>query len=148
VELDKYVERGILKPVLRGLCRAPDREEVPCPEPYEAVVFRDFFAAGLRFPYEDFVGEVLQCFNLQIYHLTPNAFARLSMFTMALKMSGCALSVNTFARYYGTHLHKKTVKDKQTKVERVAHYGLYNFVPKKMKGTVQIVSAHRNKWPR
>ena len=67
---------------------------------------------------------------------------------MALKMSGCALSVNTFARYYETHLRKKTVKDKRTKVEMVAHYGSYNFVPKKTKGTVQIVPAYRNKWPR
>ena len=55
---------------------------------------------------------------------------------MALKMAGCALSVNTFARYYETHLHKKMVKDKRTKIEMVAHYGSYNFVPKKMKGTM------------
>jgi hypothetical protein len=41
------------------LCHAPGREEVPCPEPYEAVVFHDFFEAGLRFPCEDFVGKVL-----------------------------------------------------------------------------------------
>ena len=55
---------------------------------------------------------------------------------MALKMIGCALSVNLFARYYETHFHKKTVRDKQTKMEMVAHYGSYNFVPKKTKGTV------------
>jgi len=94
------------------------------------------------------VGEVLQHFHLQIHHLTPNAFVWLSVFAMALKMSGCALSVNTFARYYETHLHKKVVKDKWNKVEMVAHYGSYNFIPKKTKGTVQIVPAYRNKWPR
>jgi hypothetical protein len=94
------------------------------------------------------VGEVLQRFNLQIHHLTPNAFAWLSVFAMALKMCGCTLSVNTFSRYYETHFHKKTVKDKQTKIKMVAHYGSYNFVPKKMKGTVQIVLAYWNKWPR
>jgi hypothetical protein len=147
-DLDKYVEQGLLKSTLRGLCRAPGREEVPRPEPYEAVVFCDFFEARLRFPCEDFVGEVLQCFNLQIHHLTPNAFAQMSEFAMALKMSGCALSVNTFAHYYETHFHKKMVKDKQTKTEIVAHYGSYNFIPKKTKGTVQIVPAYRNKWPR
>ena len=85
---------------------------MPRPEPYEAVVFRDFFEAGLHFPYKDFMGEVLQWFNLQIHHLTPNAFARLSVFAMALKISRCALSINTFARYHKTHLHKKVVKDK------------------------------------
>jgi hypothetical protein len=68
-ELDKYVKRGILKSSLCGLCRAPGQEEVPYPKPYEAVVFCDFFEAGLRFPCEDFVGEVLQRFNLQIHHL-------------------------------------------------------------------------------
>ena len=72
----------------------------------------------------------------------------MGIFAMALKMSGCALSVNTFARYYETHFHKKMVKDKWTKTEMVAHYGSYNFVPKKTKGTVQIVPACRNKWLR
>ena len=67
---------------------------------------------------------------------------------MALKMCGCTLSVNSFTRYYKIHFHKKTIKDKQTKIEMVAHYGSYNFVPKKTKGTVQIMPAYRNKWPR
>jgi hypothetical protein len=60
----------------------------------------------------------------------------MSIFAMVLKMAGCALSVNLFARYYETHFHKKIFKDKRTMVEMVAHYGSYNFVPKKMKGTV------------
>lgn len=110
-----------------------------------SLFFTIFFEAGLRFPYEDFVGEVLQRFNLQIHHLIPNAFAWLGVFAMALKMSGCALSVNTFACYYETHLHKKVVKDKRTKSKMVVHYESYNFVPKKTRGTVTIVLAYRNK---
>ena len=66
---------------------------------------------------------------------------------MALKMSSYALSVDTFARYYETQLHKKVIKDKRTKSKMVAHYGSYNFVPKKTRGTVSIVLAYRNKWP-
>lgn len=46
-DLDDYVVQGLLKSSLRGLCHAPGREEVPRPEPYEAVVFRDFFEVGL-----------------------------------------------------------------------------------------------------
>jgi hypothetical protein len=38
---------------------------------YEAVVFR--FVAGLQFPLEKFVGDVLEHFELQIHQLTPNA---------------------------------------------------------------------------
>ena len=45
-------------------------------------------------------------------------------------------------------MHKKTVKDKRTKSEMIAHYGSYNFVPKKTRGTMTIVPAYRNKWPR
>ena len=63
-DLDKYVEQGLLKSSLRGPCHAPGQEEVPQPELYEAVVFHDFFEVGLRFPCENFVGEVLQRFNL------------------------------------------------------------------------------------
>ena len=59
VDLDKYVEQGLLKASLCGLCRTPGREEVPRPVPYEAVIFHDFFEVGLWFPCEDFVGEVL-----------------------------------------------------------------------------------------
>jgi hypothetical protein len=68
------------------------RREVPRPEPYEAVVFWDFFETGLGFPCEDFEGEVLQRFNLQIHQLTPNAFSRMSVFAMALKMLGALLA--------------------------------------------------------
>jgi hypothetical protein len=74
-DLNKYVEQRLLKSTLRGLCHASGHEEVPRSEPYEAIIFHDFFEAGLRFPCEDFVGKVLQRFNLQIHHLTPNTFA-------------------------------------------------------------------------
>lgn len=42
-DLDDYIERGLLKASLRGLCCAPGREEVPRPKPYEVIVFHDFF---------------------------------------------------------------------------------------------------------
>ena len=67
---------------------------------------------------------------------------------MVMKMSRSELSVNTFARYYETHLHKKVVKDKRTKTKMVAHWASYNFVPKKTMGTVTIVPAYHTKQPR
>jgi hypothetical protein len=82
-------------------------DEKRCPT--RSLTRRSFSMISLRlgcgFPVRIFVGEVLQRFNLQIHHLTPNAFARVGVFTMVLKMSRCALSVNTFARYYETHMH-------------------------------------------
>jgi hypothetical protein len=39
-----------------------------------AVVFRDFFSYGLRFPCTSFLGEVLEAFRVQLHHLTPMLF--------------------------------------------------------------------------
>ena len=43
---------------------APGDEEVPQPKPYDVVVFRDFFFAGLQFLLEPFVVEVLERFDV------------------------------------------------------------------------------------
>ena len=59
------------------------------PKPNEAVVFRDFFLAGLQFPLEKFVSDVLETFGVQLHQLTPNAIARLSVSVMAMKMTRC-----------------------------------------------------------
>lgn len=90
---------------------------------------------------------MLQRFELQIYHLTPNAFTRLGVFAMALKMTGCDLSVDTFAQYYEIQVHRKVIKDKWRKAEMLVEFGSYNFVRKKTRGTISIVPAYRNKWP-
>jgi hypothetical protein len=62
-----------------GVARVPGTEEVPEPEG-ELVVFEAFFVAGLRLPAQQFVGEVLRRFNVQIHQLTPNAVVALSKY--------------------------------------------------------------------
>jgi hypothetical protein len=83
------VNLGYLEPdsLGRDPFRPPGDETVPRLKPNEAVVFRDFFAAGLHFPLEPFVSRVLDLFEVQLHQLTPNAIARLSVFAMAMKMS-------------------------------------------------------------
>ena len=61
---------------------------IPKQRPYEAVVFRDYFVAGLDFPSERFVNELLRRFEIQLHQLSPNAFTQLSVFAMAMKMLG------------------------------------------------------------
>ena len=48
---------------VRDSTRPSGGETIPDPEDDEVIVLKEFFEAGLRFPCEDFVGEVLQCFN-------------------------------------------------------------------------------------
>lgn len=99
---------GLMDAETRALCRPPGTEVIPQPEPYKAVVFHAFFEAGLRFPIEDFLGEVLERFNIQIHQLTPNAIARLGVFAMAMKMMGCRLSIPAFLKFYESHCYVNT----------------------------------------
>ena len=75
--IESYVERGYFP---AGICRPPQAEETPNPEDGECVVFRDFFVAGLRFPLDPAVPEILARFKVKIHQLTPNAFIQLSKF--------------------------------------------------------------------
>lgn len=142
--LDQYVKDRVISPLIRTACRASGSEAVPERQPYEAIVFRDYFVAGLNFPCEPFVEEVLARFKLQIHHLTPNAFARLVVFAMALKMTGCPLNVNTFVRHYDSYFRGKKTTDKRTEVTSHLEFGSYNFVPKNSRHA--IVPVYRNKW--
>lgn len=142
--LDGYVEEGLISSEVRLACRVPGHEEVPAPKAYEAIVFHDFLTAGLRFPCERFMCEVLERFNLQIHHLTPNAFSR---FAMALKMMGSEVEVNTFAKYYESQFHERVVIERPGQTEKRAEFGSYNFIPQKSQGTMSIIPSYLNKWP-
>ena len=80
--IESYVERGYFP---AGVCRPPQAEETPDPQDGECVVFHDFFVAGLRFPLDPKVPEILARFKVKIHQLTPNAFVMLSNFFWAVK---------------------------------------------------------------
>jgi hypothetical protein len=66
------------------LVRFAGEEIIPEPKEDEVVVFKSFFRAGLQFPLNDMIGEVLKNFEIYLHQLTPNAIVRLSVFTWAL----------------------------------------------------------------
>ena len=49
------------------------------PRPNEVVVFRDFFAAGLRFPLDPVVMEVFKLHKVFLHQMTPMSFLRLNI---------------------------------------------------------------------
>jgi hypothetical protein len=117
-------------------------EEVPEPEG-ELVVFEAFFAAGLRLPAHQFVGEVLRRYNVQIHQLTPNAVVALSKYVWATTSYGGQPSVEVFVKYYCLHWQKRMIGDE------VAQFGSCTFTPKTGKTTmevVELVPCARNKW--
>jgi hypothetical protein len=64
----------------KKLVRFAGEETTLTPKDDEAVVFKSFFKAGLRFPLNKVIGEVLENFEIYLHHLTPNAIIRLSIF--------------------------------------------------------------------
>lgn len=62
MDIQDYVNKGYLWPDTGTSFHLPGNETMPRPKPYEAMVFHDFFIAGLDFPLEGFVSEVLERF--------------------------------------------------------------------------------------
>lgn len=120
---------------------------MPRLKPYEAVVFRDFFVAGLHFPLDPFVSGILDQFGVQLHQLTPNAIARLNVFAMAMKMTGSELLVDTFAQFYKIRQRQNKIRNPDTNEEVYSDFGAYIFVPKKLEGGERLVPTFQSKWP-
>jgi hypothetical protein len=64
----------------KKLIRLAGEETTPTPKDDEVVVFKSFFRAGLRFPLNEMIGEVLDSYEIYLHQLTPNAIVRLIIF--------------------------------------------------------------------
>jgi hypothetical protein len=78
----------------------PCGEIVPHPKPDEAVVFKDFFSCGLRFPAVYVLHLVVETFKVQLHHLTPNGILTLSKLCYACETYGAPLDLDTLCAYY------------------------------------------------
>jgi hypothetical protein len=72
----------------RKLVPFAGEETTPASKDDEVVVFKSFFRAGLRFPLNEMIGEVLKYFEIYLHQLTPNAIVRLSIFILPFKAKG------------------------------------------------------------
>jgi hypothetical protein len=63
-----------------GSARELGEEVIPEPVADEAVMFEEFFAAGLRMPPHPVLTDILVKFHVQIHQLLPNAFAQFSKY--------------------------------------------------------------------
>jgi hypothetical protein len=79
-DMSMMIKLGYFGEAEKKLIRFGGEETTPTPEKDEVVVFRSFFRAGLRFPLNEMIGEVLENFKIYLHQLTPNAIVRLSVF--------------------------------------------------------------------
>jgi hypothetical protein len=77
--------------------RADDGEKtMPTPEENEVVIFRSFFKAGLRFPLNRFVFEVLKIYQVYLHQITPEAIIRMGIFVWAVRSQGLEPNAKSF----------------------------------------------------
>jgi hypothetical protein len=79
-DMPMMMKLGYFGETKRKLVRFAGEETTPAPKNDEVVVFKGFFRAGLRFPLNEMIGEVLKNFEIYLHQLTPNAIVRLSVF--------------------------------------------------------------------
>ncbi|TVT98686.1 hypothetical protein EJB05_55994, partial [Eragrostis curvula] len=145
-ELAMYVERGYFE---AGRACCPGDEEIPQPKPNEAVVFRDYFEAGLRLPALFILQRVLNAYGIQIHLLTPNTFVQLSKFIWAVRTFNAKVNYEAFLHFFSCHLqNKKVFYDNDV---LLLQYGVCTFQPrsfsKKSKlEKVALIAASRNRW--
>jgi hypothetical protein len=124
----------------KKLARFAGEETTPTPKDDEVVVFKSFFRAGLRFPLNEMIGEVLENFEIYLHQLTPNAIVRLSIFIFALRSQGMDPNAEAFCRVHELHYQTKAGADGLHE-----NFGCYNFAYRK--DTKALVLSYRTKWP-
>jgi hypothetical protein len=122
--------------------RADDGERiVPTPEDNEGVIFRSFFKAGLRFPLNRFVVEVLKIYQVFLHQLTPEAIIRMGIFVWAVKSQGLEPNAKSFC-----NIHELVYETKLWGKEQYHNnFGCYSFGARS--GSSCPVPTFRKRWP-
>jgi hypothetical protein len=104
--------------------RADDGERtVPTLEDNEVVIFRSFFKAGLRFPLNIFVVEVLKIYQVYLHQLTPEAIIRMGIFVWAVRSQGLEPNAKSFC-----NIHELLYETKPWGKEQYHNnFGCYSF---------------------
>jgi hypothetical protein len=139
-DLRKMLSLGYLSEAKKELIRFGGEETTPKPGKDEVVIFKSFFKAGLRFPLNKMIADVLKKFGIYLHQLTPNAIVRLSIYIWALRSQGVEPFAEGFCRVHELHYQTKARGDGLHE-----NFGCYNFAYRKT--TKFPVISYRSKWP-
>jgi hypothetical protein len=139
-DLPKMLNLGYFNEAKKELIRFGGEETTPKPGKDEVVVFKSFFKAGLRFPLNKMIADVLNKFGIYLHQLTPNAIVRLSVYIWALRSQGVEPFGEGFCRVHELHYQTKARGDGLHE-----NFGCYNFAYRKT--TKFLVISYRSKWP-
>jgi hypothetical protein len=109
-----------------SIVRVGGDSAAPAPEVDEIVVDRSFMKAGLRFPLNKFLVEVLKTFEIYLHQITPDAIIRMGIFIWAVRSQGLEPSAKCFY-----NMHELSYETKATRKEQYHNnFGCYAFVPR------------------
>jgi hypothetical protein len=136
----EMVEKGHFA---EGEAHLPGVETVLKPNNDEAVVYEDFFVAGLHMPPHPPLADILLHSQAQMHQLTPNAITQLSKYFCVVSSFLGVPSGSAFAKRYELHYQLKTMETLEG--DRIAQYGCLNFHSKR-DGSLKLSLAVKNKW--
>jgi hypothetical protein len=139
-DFPKMVKLGYLSEAKKEFIHFGGEETIPKPGKNEVVVFKSLFKAGLRFPLNKMIANVLKKYGIYLHQLTPNAIIRLSVYNWAIRSQGVEPFAEGFCRVH--ELHYQT-KDRGDGLHE--NFGCYNFAYRKT--TKFPVISYRSKWP-
>jgi hypothetical protein len=121
-DLRKMLSLGYLSEAKKELIRFGGEETTSKLGKDEVVIFKSFFKAGLRFPLNKMIADVLKKFGIYLHQLTPNAIVRLSVYIWALRSQGVEPFAEGFCRVHELHYQTKARGDGLHE-----NFGCYNF---------------------
>jgi hypothetical protein len=130
-DFPKMVKSGYFSEDEKKMIRFGGEEITPKPQKDEIVIFKSFLKAGLRFPLNRMIADVLKKFGIYFHQLTPNAIVRLSVYIWALRSQAVEPFAEVFYRVHELHYQTKARKDGYMKILVVTtlHIGkLQNFL--------------------
>nr|CAE03953.2 OSJNBb0085H11.2 [Oryza sativa Japonica Group] len=136
VELANLVSSGAL---VEGQAFAPGKAVVPKPIDNRTVVFAVFFEAGLRFPCNVLLPEILRLFQL-----SPSALVRIFIFEWACRTSGFEPSAELFGAIFFATVNSKMVITPAGTKKTV--FGSVNFNVRPEWSDLWPVNAAMSKW--
>jgi hypothetical protein len=123
-----------------SIVRAGGENNVPLPEADEVVVYRSFMKAGLQFPLDKLLVEVLKTFKIYLHHLTPEAIIKMGIFIWAMRSQGLEPNAKCFY-----NIHELSYETMATGKEQYHNnFGCYSFVPRSV--VSYPVPTFRKRW--
>jgi hypothetical protein len=108
------------------IVRARGESNVPLPEADEVVAYRSFMKAGLWFPLDKLLVEILKTFEIYLHQLTPEAIIKVGVFIWAMRSEGLEPNAKCFC-----NMHELSYETKATgKYQYHNNFGCYSFVPR------------------